>query len=328
MFNLDTFRLIKKTFRRFLSLTLIVMIGSAFMMGLMSTSTLMRENVDEYNDKYNLQDIQIYSQYGFCYEDYQVLKKSEVIDKIFASKTLDLEVENKNKENRVARILEISKPINKIELSEGRMPVKTDECVVLCYDAIKNSFEIGDKIKVFKEDIDDYLRNDEYTIVGKVTSPDYISLTLGTSNYKNKDLSLVMYVLDHNFISEYYTTMYITLKDAEKYTSYSKQYKRFVEEKKDEITNIAYEQESFLKNRIYNEMEDKINQAQKEFDEKKQEGENELADASKKLDEANIQLVTYESQLNSLSMIINRLKNTINTILVSINSIFKSVYNH
>lgn len=311
MFNLDTFRLIKKTFKRFLSLTLIVLIGSAFMMGLMSTSTLMRKSVDEYNDEYELQDLQIYSQYGFCNEDYIKLKQSEVIKNIFPSKTIDLEVSIKDYDNQVARISELNKTVNTLSLIEGRWPTKANECVVLTYDIYPDLINVSDSIEVVSE-YEDYLKNNKYTIVGKVSTPDYISLSLGTSNYKNNELSLIMYVPNSNFISKYYTTMYITLKDASEYTSYTNEYKEFVDEKKEELSNIAYEQESYLKNKISSEMQEKIDEAQEEFDKNKKEGEEKLNDAANKLEEANIQIVTYESQLNSLSMIINRLKSTIN----------------
>ena len=77
MFRKDTFRMIKKTYKRFVSLVLIVLIGSGFMMGLMSTSTIMRKSMDAYNDEYNLQDIQIYSNYGFCLKDIETIKETE-----------------------------------------------------------------------------------------------------------------------------------------------------------------------------------------------------------------------------------------------------------
>ena len=59
MFQKDTFRLIKSTFNRFFSLFMMVVIGVAFMMGLMSTKIIMKGSVDAYNDKYKLQDLQL-----------------------------------------------------------------------------------------------------------------------------------------------------------------------------------------------------------------------------------------------------------------------------
>ena len=59
MFDLETLRLIKKTFRRFLALTLIVLIGSGFMMGLSSSSDVLRKSVDDYYDQTLMQDLQV-----------------------------------------------------------------------------------------------------------------------------------------------------------------------------------------------------------------------------------------------------------------------------
>ena len=65
MFHKDTFRLIRRTFNRFFSLLMIVLIGVAFMMGLFSTRPIMEKSVDKYFDEMKLQDFQIYSSYGF-----------------------------------------------------------------------------------------------------------------------------------------------------------------------------------------------------------------------------------------------------------------------
>ena len=90
MFQIDTFRLIKKTIKRFLSLTLIVFIGVAFMMGLMSNPFIMRHSVDSFDDKYHLQDLQLYSAYGFCSEDCMALRKAETVERLFPSRTVDV----------------------------------------------------------------------------------------------------------------------------------------------------------------------------------------------------------------------------------------------
>ena len=90
MFNLETLRLIRKTFRRFLPLSLIVFIGSGFMMGLMSTPRVMRESVDRYLDETEVSDLVVYSPYGFCNEDYIKLSETEGIKTVFASGCLRL----------------------------------------------------------------------------------------------------------------------------------------------------------------------------------------------------------------------------------------------
>ena len=79
MFHLDTLRLIKRTFNRFFSLLMIVLIGVAFMMGLLSSRPIMEKSVDAYYDKYHLQDFQIYSSYGFDDNDIRALRNFSVV---------------------------------------------------------------------------------------------------------------------------------------------------------------------------------------------------------------------------------------------------------
>ena len=86
MFQKDTFRLIKSTFNRFFSLFMMVGIGVAFMMGLMSTKIIMKSSVDVFNDEYKLQDMQLVSSYGFGEDDVREIKKQDVVEDVFASK--------------------------------------------------------------------------------------------------------------------------------------------------------------------------------------------------------------------------------------------------
>ena len=131
MFQKDTFRLIKVTFNRFFSLFMMVLIGVAFMMGLVSTKAVMKESVDAYADECALQDIQLYSSYGFGTEDVSELKKQEGIEHVFASKMVDCYCRGQKGSSVVARVEEIERSVNKINLVDGRMPQKEDEILLL-----------------------------------------------------------------------------------------------------------------------------------------------------------------------------------------------------
>ena len=61
---------------------MMVLIGVAFMMGLFSTKSIMKESVDAFNDEYSLQDVQLYSSYGFDDDDVKEIKKQPVVDKV------------------------------------------------------------------------------------------------------------------------------------------------------------------------------------------------------------------------------------------------------
>ena len=107
MFHKDTFRLIKHTFNRFFSLFMMVLIGVAFMMGLMSTKAIMKQSVDAFNDKYHLQDLQLYSSYGFDIDDVRAIKEQDSVDRVFASKMVDCYCRGERGGSAVARVEEM-----------------------------------------------------------------------------------------------------------------------------------------------------------------------------------------------------------------------------
>ncbi|MBO4359092.1 MAG: hypothetical protein J5796_04755, partial [Erysipelotrichaceae bacterium] len=312
MFRLDTIRLIRKTVKRFLSLTLIVLIGVAFMMGLMSNPLLMRKSVDVYDDEYRLHDIQIYSQYGFCLRDYIKLQKSENVKDIFASKMIDVEGTIWNSSPFVVRVSELDRKVDKLKLVSGRLPEQANECVVL-ENIVDGNYRIGDHIILSygDQDINDYLRFYDYMIVGEVETVEYTAKITETSNYKNKELGMVIYIPNQNFISDYYTTIYMTIDGADQLLSYTDEYKDYIDDRKTDIESIAFVEQDYLKGEIQQKAEEELAEAKEEFEQKKQEGQEELQKAAEELNSANIKITTYESEIEGLQMMISRLEATV-----------------
>ena len=164
MFNKDTFRLIKKTFNRFFTIVCIVIIGVAFMMGLLSCSQVMKDSVEAYYDQSNLCDIQFYSSYGFCQEDVDQLKTVSGIDQIYPSKFKDVYSRFNEQSDVVLRIRELDSTVNKYKLVSGRKPQSQDEVLVLD----KGNLQIGDEIEIYlvDEEISDYLSKSSFKVVG------------------------------------------------------------------------------------------------------------------------------------------------------------------
>ncbi|MBQ6492450.1 MAG: FtsX-like permease family protein [Erysipelotrichaceae bacterium] len=312
MFRLETFRLIGKTFRRFLSLTVIVFIGAGFMMGLLSTPDVMRRSVDIYYDHNKLPDVKIYSPYGFGVEDYMTLQKANGIDSVFASKEIDVYCGKNGDTSKVCRISEISRKNNDYELVEGRLPQRKGECIVL-YDETMETMDVGDVVTLDygKKNIDEYLASDRYTVVGIFKSPEFMSKFLGTSTFNNEELQFVIYVPNSDFLTDYYTTMYLQLEDADKYMSNTKAYDRYINKKITDVEDVASEQQSYRRDKIIKEAEETLDQNEKLFNQMKEEGQRQLDDAKKQLQEANIQIVTYEAQLNVLEGVISSLQASI-----------------
>lgn len=313
MFELETLRLIKKSFRRFLTLTLIVMIGAGFMMGLISTSQIMRESVDVYTDANNLQDLQIYSPYGFCKEDYQFLSELDGVDSVFASKEIDLYAVKDNGDIYTSRVSELFRKNNTFELVTGRMPLKNDECIILSNTTF-NEININDVLTLDYDDKDvfDYLKNDKYTVVGTFKSPEYLSNVLGSSTMNNETLNTVILIPNGNFIFDYYTTMYLTLDGSKDIVSFSKEYDSFIRTKQTQIENSTLEQQNFLKEKVIESADEELKKNTALLDEMKEKGQSELDDAKAQLDEARNQIIAYEAQLASVQQLINTIQSAIN----------------
>ena len=300
MFNKDTFRLIRKSFNRFLSLFMIVLVSSSFMMGLFSNGTILRESMDIYNDDLNLQDIQIYSSYGFCDEDVTALRSNEDIDRVFPSKMVDAYGISSDV-NSVYRLEELNRDVNQIELVEGRMPQRENEALILGDGIESASVMIGRRVRVYlnDKDIKDYLKNDRFLIVGTCKSPAYTSKIMGSSNCDNQDLTHILFIPNGNFVFDYYTTIYLTLKGADQPISYTEAYRDFIDSRIGSVESTKNHQQAYLRDRIYDENMEKLNEGRKEFNEKKTEGEQQLLEAKQKLDDANIELIVSQSLIDS-----------------------------
>ncbi|MBR5730315.1 MAG: ABC transporter permease, partial [Firmicutes bacterium] len=309
MFHKDTVRLIKKTFNRFFSLLMIVLIGSAFMMGLLSTRPIMEDNVDRYADEESLQDIQFYSAYGFCDEDIDAIREQECVEEVFASRFRDVYSLSSAGNVRVTRVEEAERSLDRFELIEGRMPESPDEALVLDSGMTKGEYSTGEHLSLFLEDddISEILSGTEYTIVGVVKTSSYMAKTLGTGTLKNLDLEMVIYVPAENFISEYYTTVYATVSGARGLETFGSDYKALIAEAKDDLEGFARKQQDYLKDTLLAEYKDKIAEGEAELEEKRAEGQQELDDAKKQLDDANIQIISSEAQISTLEATLNTL---------------------
>ena len=223
MFHLDTLRLIKKTVKRFLTIFLMVFIGVCFMVGLLTTTPIMHKSVDVYYDDYNFMDVQLYSSYGFDDNDINAIKDTDNIKDVFASKYVDVFSSYKDT-TYVTRVQELECNVNQFELTSGRMPKELNEALIIGDADFDTLVPEGDSITVYLEDseITDSLKTTEYKIVGTARSPQYMANQLETSNLNNLDIQNIIYVPNDNFVADYYTTVYVTFKDAKNYTAFSK----------------------------------------------------------------------------------------------------------
>lgn len=78
VFLKDILKEIRFSLGRFLSILCIVAIGVAFFSGIKASAPDMKNSADSYFDRYNVQDIQIYSTLGLTNDDINSIKKSKM----------------------------------------------------------------------------------------------------------------------------------------------------------------------------------------------------------------------------------------------------------
>ncbi len=313
----DSIRQIKNTFKRFLSIVMIVLLGVGFFAGLKATSPDMKDTVDTYYDKQDVMDIEVISTLGLTDGDIEALKNVEGIKNVVATYSFDAILNNGEKEF-VLKIESMPEELNKLELIEGKMPQDSTECVVE-EDFLKGTkYKIGDYVTVNPEEIETSLtkvenieensennesssivKENKLKIVGTIKSPLYISRSRGTSKLGAGSVNYYMFMPKENINMNVYTIAYVSVEDAKNLKTYEDDYNDKVEKVLNNIKEISEERKQIRYNEIIDSATEKLEEAQNKYDSQKQEVETELNNARTKIDEAKQQIENSEKELAS-----------------------------
>ena len=301
MFHKDTFRLIAKTRKRFITIVLIVLIGVAFMVGLMSSAPTMRYSVDKYFDDTNFMDVQLFSSYGFYDRDVNALKKAPQVDSVYPTRYVDVYVK-RGDSAVVTRIQEADSWLNKIQLVSGRMPEKPGEALALGSASFASVFGEGGTIHAYLEDGDlsESLSVTDFKIVGVARSAQYMAASRETSTLDNLTLDTVIFVPRGTLTADYYTSVYLTLNGAKDYMVFNDDYKTFVEATMDDLySDVIRDQQTVRRDEVMAEVTQQIANGEKEMEEELAKAQKEIDDGKKKLEDAYIQILVGEAQIEA-----------------------------
>ena len=262
--NTNSTRTIKKTFPRFLSLIIMSLLGVMVFVGLLAVSPDMLKTLDNYYDKQNTYDIKILSTMGLIEDDIESLKKLNNIKEVEGIYSTDVLLSSNNNEY-VVNISSLPNKINKVELINGKLPTKDNEIVVEENFLTKTKYELGDTLSIDN----DNLINQELKIVGTIVSPLYfnqtnLSQTRGTSSLGTGSVNYYSYVLGSNFDIDYYTNIYITIKNSKEKITSKDDYLNLVDNVTNSIEGIKEQQEKNRYDKIYNEAVEEIRKNENE----------------------------------------------------------------
>ncbi len=296
----DLKRMISATRSRFFSLTAIVAIGVAFFLGVVSSGTVMSYSVQVYDDELNLKDLSVYSNYGFDEEDIRAVKALDEVAAAEGTKFADVYAAC-GSSIRVARVHAFNpdSTINQFRLREGRLPENEQEALAEAGTKSAPGFAIGSLVTLSRpaDDLSDYLKEDEVTIVGTIDTPLYLNETKENSTLSNQAISTYLYVMESCFSLESDTELNVVTVHGKEYDEFSDAYGAYTEGVQKEIEQLGISQADHRRRAVIREAEEKLGDAKQEYEDGKKEYDTSIADAEQQLEDSRKQIREAEQEI-------------------------------
>lgn len=298
----NTFRSIKNTFGRFIAIFAIIALGSGFFSGIKAASPDMKKNAWNYYSEHSLADIHIISTLGFEQDEADDISSFDNGFYAEGAYSSDLFIEGESISRKAVKVYSYDPngSFNYPEIVEGRLPQSSNECAVDYKFRGSEQPKIGDKITLSasgEDDISDTLSENEFTVVGLVKLPMYISFERGTTSIGNGTLNGYVLVPKESFDLDVYTDVYVKIDEAAKLDPFKDEYDSFIE---DNISSL----EDFGKAKI----EERVKKITDEAYEEINDAKDEVSNSRKELEDAKEKLADGEVEYNDGLRAIENLK--------------------
>ena len=317
-------RTFKHTKSRFIAIFSIIALGVGFLAGLNATPVDMKESMEAYMDDANFYDIRIVSTLGLTDDDISALAAIDGVKDVQPAYNADLLVQTGD-DTVVARAHSLpittgkeetekstsslstdgntatnaQDTINKLFLVDGHMPEKSGECVVEAgANDMASAYPIGSKLVISpeNEDLDSKLSTTEYEVVGIVHSANYFSFEREPASVGNGRVNLLMYLLPEDYAFTAYTEIYLTVDGALAANSLGEDYDPLVDTVKNKIEAIQELRCQTRYDEIYDEAQQKIDDAWASYHEAKEETDRKLSDAKAELTDGEKELADGQTE--------------------------------
>ncbi|MDR2719770.1 MAG: FtsX-like permease family protein [Nitrososphaerota archaeon] len=289
----NTLLKIKRSFGRYISLLIIIMVGVGFYAGIQMTAPDVIKVADTYYSDQLLMDFKIVSSMGLTEDDVSALKLLDGVEEVISSYSLDVQSKGSS-----IRVHAIEEKVNIVKLTEGQMPRSNMECV-----ADNRRYKIGDIVEITDDDVEDKIRNTEFTVVGLIESVLYLSEDYGSTTVGNGKLSSFIFINRDNFVLDAYIEIYIIAKTGN-VAAYSDEYEFFASKLDEELYRIKPDRENARYYEIYNNASKIIREKEAELNSEKVKAEKEFANAKKELDANSKKLQDGKKELEENEVLI------------------------
>ena len=228
----DAVREILHSKKKFFSLLIMNFLAVGFLAGLRMTAPDMKHSLDVYYDEQNLMDLRIISTLGLTDSDIEALleKRSEpgvpVITDAEGTRSFDALMGKDT-----VTVFSLPERINRLRLTDGRLPVNSGECVTEQFFLDKLGIGIGDTITLDTKDADkttsepSVLKEHTFVVVGAAMSPLYIKKSRGASAIGSGTVTAWVALPGEVFTQTYYSAVYLTADELDPLDAYADEYK-------------------------------------------------------------------------------------------------------
>lgn len=303
----DALSSLNHSWGRFIGITLLMAVSAFTFIGLKMAGPDMRNTAQTYYQEVNLADLTVSSNYGLDKNDTQTIKNQA------KKATLDfgyLQDATINNSKTSLRVLSESKNISTSQLISGNFP-KKDNQIAISY-LLRNKYHIGEWITLNEHS---NLKNSRFKIVGFIRPSEYTDKSnLGQTNVGTGQLSGVAIVKKSAFKAQSYSIARIRFNKTKELDPYSSTYQKFIDNKKERLTNSLAQNSKLKKTEVDNNFKDaqkQIRQAKEQIQLAENNGLNmsrekaRLEKQQKKLNEQEQEI----KQLGSISYYVNDRKN-------------------
>lgn len=264
---------------RFLSITLLMLLGSFVLVGLKATVPDMTDTADSYFKTYQPADLMVMADYGLSQDDQKELKAVKGA-KVEWGYMTDTTVKDSTDALRIFSY-QSSDQISQYEVTSGRLPKNKTEIAVA--DFLAKKYKIGDKLELETGD-DSPLVEKTFTITGFVNSSEILSTSyLGISSSGSGRLAGYAVTQPQAFSSEVYGIARLRYANLASVSAFSPTY-----------TKRLAQHERNLKDVL-------ADNGQNRWDDLQEAGQDKLKPAKDQLQAAKEQLVTARQQFEQAS---------------------------
>ena len=263
-FAKNNLREIRHTLVRFLAILAIVALGVGFFAGLSVTRSAMLQTLDAYVRAGNMHDFRALSTLGFDLDAPAALARIPGVEYAVGGYALDAAFTDGDGAERLLKVLSISREVDRVVLTAGRMPGAGNECLADARYFRENA--IGSSLRLDPARSDgagDSLRYDSYTITGLANSVLYLNTERGTTRLGDGQLDGFLYLWEDGFNSDVYTELRVSLQD--KAEVYSQGYDALTASAEPGVTAAVEAQAQARYQRLYGEARQPLDEARAEL---------------------------------------------------------------